>query len=361
MTARTTTERPPEAAAAPETVDPAGDAARGPGRPAATPRFSVVIPAYNAAATLPATLESVFAQSYQDYEVIVVDDGSTDSTPSLLASYGERLQVVRKPNEGRPAAARNRGVDAARGTYVAFLDADDLWRPEKLERQLALLDANPRLGLCYTAAALIDQQGAPLGEHRCPAEGRGRIYDLLSVRNVMVGSSVVARRQAILDAGGFDEALTSIENWDLWIRIARDWEVDFVDEPLTVYRKHAGNRSVDPELRRRNIFRILARHHDTGDRSPSARRRRREAYFNAYFLVLGIGYFGRLEMGAARAAFWRAFWLRPSADVARHLALSLLGRRGFLALRALKRRLAGAGRRTGTGGPGEGRDGEDER
>ncbi|MGD8394527.1 MAG: glycosyltransferase family 2 protein [Candidatus Eiseniibacteriota bacterium] len=328
-----------------------------------TPCFSVVIPAYNAARTLPATLASVFAQTCQDYEVIVVDDGSTDATPSLLSGYGDRLRVVRKPNEGRPAAARNRGLEAARGTYVAFLDADDLWRPAKLECQLVLLDANPRLGLCYTAAALIDQDGAPLGEHRCPAEGRGRIYDLLSVRNIMVGSSVAARRAAILAAGGFDESLTSIENWDLWIRIARDWEVDFVDEPLTIYRKHAGNRSVDPELRRCNIFRILDRHHDATDRSPAARRRRREAYFNAYFLVLGIGYFGRLDMGPARAAFWHAFWLQPSVEVARYLALSLLGRHGFLALRALKRQLGGGGHdtnRAGTDGD-AGRDEEDER
>jgi glycosyltransferase involved in cell wall biosynthesis len=305
------------------------------------PLVSVVIPAYNAARTLPETLDSVFAQTFGDYEIIVVDDGSTDETPELLAGYGEKLQVVHKPNEGKPAAARNRGVAVARGEYVAFLDADDLWRPEKLARQIELMEANPGVGLCFTAAAIIDEHGAEVRINRCMPGARGAIYDLLSTRNIMVGSSVVARRRAIESAGGFDEQLTSIENWDLWIRIAHDWEVDFVDEPLTAYRQHAGNRSVNVELRRRNIFRILERHHDPADRSPAGRRRRRDAYFNAYFTVLGIGYFSRLEMGAARSAFWRAFRLKPRADVARHLLLSLMGKSTFLAVRNLRRRLTG--------------------
>ena len=107
------------------------------------------------------------------------------------------------------------------------------------------------------------------------------------------------------------------------------------------YRRHAGNRSVNVELRRKNIFQILGRHHDPRDRSPGARERRREAYHNAYFLVLGIGYFGQLEMGKARAAFWSAFRLRPDRETLRHLALASLGRRGFLLLRRLKRRLGG--------------------
>lgn len=314
-------------------------APQGAGAPA--PRCTVVIPAYNAAGTLQETLASVFAQTYRDYEIIVVDDGSTDTTPQLLEDYGEALQVVHKPNEGRPAAARNRGVAAARGEYIAFLDADDLWRPEKLARQIDLMEANPRLGLCFTAAAIIDEGGHQVRINRCMPTARGKIYDLLSTRNVMVGSSVMIRRRAIEAVGGFDEGLTSIENWDLWIRIAHDWEVDHVDEPLTAYRQHAGNRSVNVELRRRNIFRILERHHDPADRSTAGRRRRRDAYFNAYFTVLGIGYFSRLEMGDARRAFWRAFRLKPRADVARHLLLSLLGKPAFLAVRNLRRRLTG--------------------
>jgi glycosyltransferase involved in cell wall biosynthesis len=323
------------------TVRPGAHGAVGRSGSGEVPRCSVVIPAYNAAGTLPDSLASVFAQTFTDYEIIVVDDGSTDSTAQILESYGDDLRVLRKPNEGRPAAARNRGVAQARGEYIAFLDADDLWRPEKLARQVELLDASPEVGLCFTAAAIIDEGGRELGINRCPSYARGRVYDLISTRNVMVGSSVMVRRSAIEQVGAFDEELTSIENWELWIRVAREWEVDFVDEPLTAYRKHRGNRSVNVELRRRNIFRILERHHDPEDRSPAARTRRREAYFNAYFTVLGIGYFGRLEMDKARAALWHAFRLKPRADVLRYLLLSLMGKRTFLAVRNLRRRLAG--------------------
>jgi glycosyltransferase involved in cell wall biosynthesis len=314
-----------------------------PPKAGAAPRVSVVIPAYNAAATLPETLASVIAQTMTDYEVIVVDDGSTDATPAVLARYGDRIRVLRKVNEGRPSTTRNLGAQAARGELVAFLDADDRWRPEKLARQLALFAANPRLGLVYTAAAVIDSNGRVLRVNPCPRGGRGRIYSLLAVGNMMVGSSVMVRRIAIAEAGWFDEELTSIENWDLWIRIARRWEVDFVDEPLTSYRVHPGNRSADVELRRRNIFRILAKTHDAADRSPAARRLRRDAYFNAYYVVLGMGYFDRLEMGAAARALAHAFLLKPRADVARLLATTLLGRRLYLTLRGTKERFTGAG------------------
>ncbi len=305
------------------------------------PRVSVVIPAYNAAATLPETLDSVFRQSFADLEVIVVDDGSTDATRDVLATYGDRVRVLRKANEGKPAATRNLGVRAARGEYVAFLDADDCWTENKLELQVALLDQRPEVGLVYTGDVTIDERGRRLSVNPCPAGARGRIHELLTVHNVMVGSSVVARRRAIEDVGGFDEDLTSIENWDLWIRIARGWAVDCVDEPLTLYRVHAGNRSGNVELRRKNIFRVLAKHHDAADRSPEGRRRRRDAYFHAYFNVLGKAHVGRLEMGPARRALWRALWLKPRPEVLRLLCLAMLGKRGFLALRSAKRRLMG--------------------
>ena len=305
------------------------------------PRVSVVIPAYNAAATLPETLDSVFRQSFTEFEVIVVDDGSTDATSDVLATYGDRVRVLRKANEGKPAATRNLGVRAARGEYVAFLDADDCWTESKLELQVALLDRRPEVGLVYTGDVTIDERGRRLRVNPCPVGARGRIHGLLTVHNVMVGSSVVARRRAIEEAGGFDEDLTSIENWDLWIRIARGWAVDCVDEPLTLYRMHSGNRSGNVELRRKNIFRVLEKHHDSGDRSPEGRRRRRDAYFHAYFNVLGKAYLGRMEMGPARRVLLRALWLKPRPEVLRLLCLTMLGKRGFLALRSAKRRTLG--------------------
>jgi glycosyltransferase involved in cell wall biosynthesis len=309
----------------------------------------VLIPAYNAAATIRATLDSVVSQTFGDFEVVVVDDGSTDGTGEVAAGYGERVRVLRKANEGRPATTRNLGLREARGEYVAFLDADDCWASRKLELQVGILDARDEVGLVYTADADIDAQGQVLRVNPCIPGARGRIHGLLSVRNVMVGSSVMVRRRAVEALGGFDESLTSIENWDLWIRIAREWAIECIDEPLTLYRVHAGNRSGNIDLRRENIFRVLAKHHDPSDRSPEARRRRRDAYFHAYFNVLGRAYFGQHEMGRARRALARAFWLKPSLGVARLLGLSLLGRRLFLGLKSVKRRLAG---RTAAAGPG---------
>jgi len=317
-------------------------------------RVSVVIPAYNAASTIEETLASVFRQTVPDVEVVVVDDGSTDQTASVLARYGDRIRVLNKVNEGRPAAARNAGVRAARGHYIAFLDADDLWAEEKLALQIAVLDQDPALGLVYTADTTIDARGTELSVNPCLPDARGRIYELLSVRNVMVGSSVMIRRQAFDEAGGFDEDLTSVENWDLWIRIARRWAIEYIDQPLTLYRVHEGNRSGNVELRRRNVFRVLAKHHDPRDCSPGGRRRRREAYFHAYFDVLGKAYFGRLEMGRARMALVRAAILEPRGEVLRLLALSMLGARGFLLLRAVKRGLTGGGSGHEKEAPGKG-------
>src|SRR6266536_6064893 len=306
------------------------------------PRVSVVIPAYNAASTIGQTLDSVFSQTFRDFEVVVVDDGSTDQTRDVVAGYGDRIRVLSKVNEAKPAATRNLGVHAARGDLVAFLDADDWWREDKLERQVAMFDERPDVGLVYTADATVDASGKVLSVNPCPAEAHGRIYELLTVRNAMVGSSVMARREAIARAGGFDESLTSIENWDLWIRISRDWAIECIDEPLTLYRVHEGNRSSNVELRRQNVFRVLAKYHDPRDLSPSARRRRADAYFHAYFNVLGKAYFSQHEMGAARRVLLRALWLRPDPHVLRLFCLSLLGKRGYVAVRALKRRLSGA-------------------
>jgi glycosyltransferase involved in cell wall biosynthesis len=301
------------------------------------PRVSVIIPAYNAARTIEQTLVSVFSQTFREFEVIVVDDGSTDDTPSILARRPDRLRVLRKGNEGRPAAARNLGVKAARGEYLAFLDADDTWHADKLALQVAALDRDPAVGLVYTADATINARGDIVSVNPCPPGARGHIYDVLRVHNVMVGSSVVVRREAFDQAGGFDENLTSIENWDLWIRISSRWAIECIDQPLTFYRVHHGNRSASAQLRRQNIFTVLEKHHDAAERSPEGRRIRREAYFHAYFNVLGRGHFSRREMGEARRALLRAALLKPRWDVLRLLLLAFLGRRGFAMAATLKR------------------------
>lgn len=199
------------------------------------PRVSVVIPAYNAAGCIRRAVESVFAQTYRDLELLVVDDGSTDATRAVLIGYGNRLTLLTQANSG-PAAARNRGLAQARGDYVAFLDADDYWLPEKLARQVALLDAQPAIGFCSTATTVVDRVGNPAGEWACQI-GAGPLPDILFMHGTVISGStsgVLARLPLIEALDGFDEALRGFEDPDLWIRLSARTGYACIPEPLTV-------------------------------------------------------------------------------------------------------------------------------
>ncbi|MDP2833081.1 MAG: glycosyltransferase family A protein [Pseudomonadota bacterium] len=200
-----------------------------------SPLVSVVIPTWNSAATLPRAIDSVLAQTWARREIIVVDDGGTDASLALLADYGERVRVVSQTNGG-PASARNRGLREARGQYVAFLDADDHWLPEKLERQVALLDAQPEIGFCSTATAVVDMQGQPVCDWPCRA-GDAALLETLFMHSAAVSGStsgVLARRELLLAAGGFDERLRGFEDPDLWIRLAAGAGYACIPQALTV-------------------------------------------------------------------------------------------------------------------------------
>lgn len=137
---------------------------------AETPLVSVVMPAFNVAWCVRRAIDSVLTQTYLRHEIIVIDDGSTDDTASVLASYGDRIRVISQTNRGM-SAARNRGIDAARGTLVAFLDADDYWLSEKLARQVELLQRRPEVGFCSTAASVVNPEGAVLNLWHCKNHG----------------------------------------------------------------------------------------------------------------------------------------------------------------------------------------------
>jgi len=211
----------------------------------AQPRVSVVLATRNQASWLLATLASVRAQTMTDWELLLVDDGSTDGTVALAARAAAddpRIRPLPGPHAER-AAARNRGIAAATADLIAFLDGDDLWEPEKLARQLACLDGEPHAALCYTIARYVDGADRPLPIRRPPAPLGGELFAALVRANRMILSSVVVRR-AVLDAvGGFDASLPALgcEDWDLWLRIARRHRVAVVAEELTRYRVHPGN------------------------------------------------------------------------------------------------------------------------
>ena len=210
------------------------------------PRVSVVIPTYNRAALLVEAVESVLAQTFADLEVIIADDGSTDGSAELVAALGdERVEVLRLDHSGTPAVARNAALARARGELVAFLDSDDVWVPEKLERQVAILHRSPGVGLVCSNSSVIDEDGNGIRDRYLPPdEGASGdvLAELLDV-NFVVNSSAVARRELVEQAGAFSEdpRLRAVEDYDLWLRVAATCEVVYLPEALVGYREHGGS------------------------------------------------------------------------------------------------------------------------
>ena len=187
------------------------------------PQVSVIVPAFNAEATIVEAVQSVRRQTFVDWELIVVDDGSTDDTEKRLASIDERrVRIVAGPRHG-VARARNLGIEHARGELITFLDADNLWTADKLARQVAALHASPAAGAAYSWTAFIDHTGRFLfTKEACHFEGR--VYaDLLVTFFLASGSNVMARKRCLTSVEGFDEAMEPVEDWELWLRVSDRW------------------------------------------------------------------------------------------------------------------------------------------
>lgn len=198
---------------------------------------SVVIPTFNRSATLPRALGSVRAQTLRPDEVIVVDDGSTDDTPAVVERGFPDVTYLRQTNAG-VSAARNRGIGKSAGEWIAFLDSDDEWKPEKLERQMAALMRNPEYHLCHTNEVWI-RNGRRVNEGKRHAKSGGHIFQRCLPLCVISPSSAVVRRRLLQDLDGFDEALPVCEDYDLWLRICSRYPVLFLEEALTV--KYGGH------------------------------------------------------------------------------------------------------------------------
>jgi glycosyltransferase involved in cell wall biosynthesis len=209
------------------------------------PKVSVVIPAYNAITYLPKTLDSVLQQTFTDFEVSIVNDGSTDSIASWFATVkDDRVRLISQPNQGLPGA-RNTGIMEAKGEYIAFIDADDLWEPTKLEKQVQCLDAKPEVGLVYAWTLLIDRHGNSTGTVTA-AQVEGNVWEKLLLGDVVgSGSAAMVRRSCFDRVGLFDPQLTSIEDCDMWVRIAADYPFALIKEVLVYYRQHPSGMSRD--------------------------------------------------------------------------------------------------------------------
>lgn len=204
------------------------------------PCCSIIIPAYNAIKYLPETLESVLNQSFTDFEVLIINDGSYDNIIEWAAQIEDpRVKFISQKNQG-VSAARNLGIENARGEYIAFLDADDLWDSTKLEKQLKLFQKNPDSGLIHTEMALIDEESKLLGR-KFTSNVEGNALKQLLEQNTIVTSSVIVRRSCLETVGNFDNNLTSSEDWELWVRIASVYPIALIKEPLVFYRQHPNN------------------------------------------------------------------------------------------------------------------------
>jgi hypothetical protein len=236
------------------------------------PVVSVVMPAYNAARTIGRAIDSVLGQTFNDLEVIVVDDGSQDGTLALASARGGRVRAFGQANAG-PAAARNTGLGHARGEFVAFLDADDHWLPHKLERQVQLMRMRPEIGWCSTATRVVDEQGRLVAEWGCCSDAEAAsLTETLFVRSAAVSGStsgVLARTALVRQAGGFDASLRGFEDPDLWIRLSAQAPYGCIAEPLTMVVRTPG--SVSSHLPRMRLATLRSFEKNRGLLPPARR------------------------------------------------------------------------------------------
>jgi glycosyltransferase involved in cell wall biosynthesis len=283
------------------------------------PAVSVIVPAYNAARTIDTALQSVFAQTYRDYEVIVVDDGSTDATAEVVCTWGDAVTFRRQPNSG-PASARNHAIECARGRLLAFLDADDVWLPTKLERQVAYFERYPATGLLHTDALVSREPLSVLfegvedvgGELTPPTD---QFCALFHCDHFVQTLTAMAPRDVVLDVGLFDPRREfHVEDWDLWLRIAAKHPVGYLPARLAVYRPDGGMSSkVEKTFRGQSLVidkalplcaSSCAKHRDNPDVCLSDRR-------HLLYWQLGYERFRRGQQAQAREAFKKAWRTKP--------------------------------------------------
>lgn len=272
----------------------------------AAPRVSVVIPTYNRAHLIERAVRSVLAQTYQDFEIIIVNDASSDSTGEVVGAIDDpRILYLRHERNRGGSAARNTGIKAAQGELIAFLDSDDEWLPGKLEKQIALLTAAPKsLGAVYTGL-MASSAGSP-GKRACPRK-KGDLRKALAKRNVVgTTSSVVVRRECFAQVGYFDEALPAAQDYDMWIRISDRYQFEVVSEPLVRVHTEGGDRITgNIQAKEEALTRLSEKHRSEVTRY---RYRRRRAW---YLALLGYAWLLKGDRGRGRRMLRESLLLWP--------------------------------------------------
>ncbi|OKH33363.1 glycosyl transferase family A [[Phormidium ambiguum] IAM M-71] len=230
------------------------------------PVISVIIPVCNGEKTIKETVDSVINQTFSDFELIIINDGSTDKTLEIISQIkDDRLTVSSYPNAGL-SASRNRGIYLAKGEYISFIDADDLWTPDKLESQLKALQENPEAAVAYSWTDCIDESGKFLGKGSYLSFSGDIRANLLLHNFIDSGSNVLIRTEALKKVGNFDESRKSCEDWDMWLRLASEYSFVVVSKPQILYRMSATSMSVNFLRMEAESMEVIDR---TCDRNPT--------------------------------------------------------------------------------------------
>ena len=274
-----------------------------------SPTVSVIIPAYNYGRYVESSIESALAQTYPISEIIVVDDGSTDETECVVGGFGEQVRYIRLEHAG-VSAARNRGVAESTGELLAFLDADDIWLPEKIAKQVARF-SDPEIGLVYCGMQEFDSaSGEPLDLQLNGAEGWVAHQHVLFEGEIIDagGSAIMVSREAFVNVGGFDTRFRNGEDWEFCFRIAQRYKVGYVREALVDYRIHIANVTKDVAEMERSMLIALGKIFETED--EALRRVRRRSYGNIHKVLAGSFLYSRDYSGFARNVL-KSLWYRP--------------------------------------------------
>jgi glycosyltransferase involved in cell wall biosynthesis len=267
------------------------------------PEVSVVIPTFNSARFLDEALQSILDQSFKDYEIIVVDDGSTDQTKQVVARYGDKIKYILQENSG-PAAAKNNGIRNSSGKYIAFLDADDMWLPTKLEKQVKMFRQHPELAMVFTENVCFNEGGI----YKTSLVKRSRLMNGDVAKNIFLYSGVatptVMVRKEIFDRVGlFEEKLYMAEDDNMWVRIAAKFKVALIDEPLVRVRTHPQRATTD----KKKLFEMVQTNiHLLSQRSEGVKERLENVIplkLSQVQFSLGYHYFENCDFKGARKAF----------------------------------------------------------
>ena len=308
------------------------------------PTVSVIIPTYNNAAYLAEAIESVIAQTFRDIEIIVINDGSTDQTDQVMSAYLNRVVYIRQTNLG-PSAARNRGITQAQGKYLAFLDADDIFLPNKIDLQISFLEAHPEIDLVYSDGVRFKINRGR--KTTLPLSTTGDLFIIrsapdqyvfhLMIHNIFPIDTVLIKRECVVKVNGFDETLTAFEDWDFWFRIAEQFRITFVDGEVVNYRVTPGSNSSDAPRIYHEARKVLLKIGQSSAFINAPTNVLRDYYYQLGIFDLAVGIDKE-----AKAAFKKSLSYKPLSAYAgiAYMLTSLLGNQAFLFYR-LKRWLFG--------------------